>query len=43
MKDKGGGSKSSQGECSDLGADRIPVQGVRQEGLGMKKLTATQL
>lgn len=29
MKDKGGGSKSSQGECSDFDADLIPMQGVR--------------
>ena len=43
MKDNGGGSKISNGEHSDLDANLISVQEVRQEGLEMKKLTATQL
>lgn len=46
VKDKGGGSKSTQGECSldeDLDEDLIPVQGARQEGLEVKRLTTTQL
>lgn len=43
IRDKGRRSKSSQGEYSDLDAALIPVQGVRQEGVGMKKFTAAQL